>query len=159
GKIGYAFVDQAASAIRLISGQKSLENKVFHIDNPHKKSLAQVLSMALPTRSPICLLQGDALKQGLETLVESGSHDKDKDEEKHEDKEKQAAAKEYLAWINQHAIETAQGELFLSDVKMDWTLAILNRLGFSWQPITQEFAKELLERAMVLEPETPELKK
>jgi thioester reductase-like protein len=140
GKMGYAFVDQAARAIRLIAQTKGFhhqEQPVFHIDTPHKMTLPEVLSMA--DDSTISLLSGSKLKTELETLARMAPGDKG------------VVAKEYLAWIHQHDREVAEGEIFLADVKMDWTLAVLRRLGFSWGKITPRLASAILNRALTLD--------
>jgi amino acid adenylation domain-containing protein len=138
GEIGYTFVDQAARAIRLLAGRACLRNRVFHIDNPHRMPLPQVLSMSLPENRPIRLLPAADLKTKLSVLGETDPG------------RKGSAAREYLAWIRQQEMEAAEGEILPAAVKMDWTLSVLARLNFSWPKITPALAGAILDRALTL---------
>jgi fengycin family lipopeptide synthetase D len=139
GKMGPTFVDQAARAIRLLAGLADPDPGIFHIDNPNRIALSQVLSMALPKTKSIQRLPVKALKGQLWTMGQAESGDRAE------------AARQFLAWIGQQEREIAEGEIFSGEIKMDLTLTLLKNLGFTWPNMTLELAEAVLNRALTLD--------
>jgi fengycin family lipopeptide synthetase D len=139
GKIGPTFVDQAARAIRLLAGLADPDPGIFHIDNPNRIALSEVLSMALPKRKSIQRLTVKALKGQLQTMGQAEPGDRAE------------AARQFLAWIGQQEREIAEGEIFSGEIKMELTLTLLKNLGFTWPQMTRKLAESVLDRALTLD--------
>nr|WP_319492166.1 non-ribosomal peptide synthetase [uncultured Desulfobacter sp.] len=139
GKIGPAFVDQAARAIRLLADLADPDPGVFHIDNPNRIALSQLLSMALPKTKSIRRLAVKALKGQLQTMGQAEPGDRAE------------AARQFLAWIGQQEREIAEGEIFSGEIRMELTLTLLENLGFTWPKMTRKLAESVLKRALTLD--------
>ncbi len=127
--VGYAFVNETARAIRLLSQPVSLTGRTFHIDNPHKVRFSELFDLA--GREGIILTAGE-LSAALGRLTHSANPHISR------------SASEYLGWLSQRIRESRDADIIAGQLRMDATLLLLKRLGFQWSPVTAKYIAFLL---------------
>ncbi len=127
--VGYAFVNETARAIRLLSGPVNLTGKTFHIDNPQKVRFSELFSLAGREGT---VLSANELSDELGRLTHSA------------DSQISRSASEYLGWLSQRIREGKDTDIIAGRLRMDASLLLLKRLGFQWSPVTTKYITFLL---------------
>ncbi len=121
-KIGFGFVDMVARAVRLLSEPENLSGRTFHIDNPNTQPLSELFRLAGISAQ---VLPRDELVKRLSGM-------------------KTPAAGEYLGRLAQGSLEKAGADVVQGEIVMEATLVLLERLGFKWPCVTEEYMKRIV---------------
>jgi amino acid adenylation domain-containing protein len=132
-KIGFGFVDQTAKAMRLLSEQERLTNRVFHIDNPNTVRLSEIFTSI--ERAFVILPRSEMTKRMKELATDSNDTIR-------------KAAIELLGRTMQSDIEKDTTDIVTAQVRMKGTLTILEKLGFRWSYADEGYLLKLFEKLM-----------
>jgi nucleoside-diphosphate-sugar epimerase len=130
-KIGYGYVDKIALAFRLLVTPVNLEGMVFHIDNPNTLRLSELFKLSGLKGQ---VMSRDELTIRLRSLIEIG------------DEPTRRAALEYLGRLTQGDLEKNGPDIVAGDLRMEATLSLLKRLGFTWPHVTEGYMRGVLRR-------------
>ncbi len=129
-RIGYGFVDKIARAIRLLSEPEGLLGMIFHIDNPNALPLSELFRLAGLRGS---VMPRAEMTARLTALLSA------------QDAAVRRAAQEYLGRLAQGSLEKESADTVQGELHMDATLILLERLGFKWPYVTEEYMKRIVE--------------